>query len=399
MTITGTGSYKDFRLYVLDPSYTSGIMNDGLWTADGTSGIHYWGAQLSDSASLDTYVPNYGAAPTAAAYYGPRLDFDGATLAAKGLLVEELRANLLLYSAAFDNAAWGGISKSVTPDAAVAPSAETKADEITFTSNVGNFAEISQYKSVDAGTYTQSVFIKAYPGEEGKTLTFDTPNASGAATTITLTNQWQRVTKTFTVASTVSVGVRLISYTGQTASKFYTWGAQLEAGSFPTSYIPTGAATVTRAADVASVSTQAFPYSSTEGTIVVNYDRVGIKQYSRLFTLGDVAGNNQVSVLNFNAGQENPYFVTSGSATTVTGPSIPAANAVSKMGLAFKTGDNAYSLNGATATANATSFTLSATDLSLGYVPSSGQQLNGHIRQITYLPRRISNTELQTRTS
>jgi len=51
------------------------------FAGNGTSGIYLWGAQLSDSASLDAYVPNNGAAPTAAAYYGPRLDFDGATLA------------------------------------------------------------------------------------------------------------------------------------------------------------------------------------------------------------------------------------------------------------------------------------------------------------------------------
>ena len=400
--------------------------NSNSVTANGTDGIYLWGAQLSDSASLDPYVPVYGAAVTSAAYYGPRRDFDPVTLACKGLLVEEQRANLLLYSAQFDvSANWvPAAGVSVSANTTISPDGTLTADTLTSSGN-----QLDQSVSCSTNTvYTNSLYFKKTSGaayQPGQYLLFSggtfviyavrLNTDTGVATAVSAggftapssfavqdAGQYWRLSITGNSNNNTTASLRLYANLsaggGAGAGSQIIWGAQLELGSFATSYIPTGAATATRNADVASVSTQAFPYSATEGTVVVNYDRVGINQYSRLFTLGDI-GNNQVSVLHFNAGQENPYYVTSGAATTVTGPSIPAANATSKMGLAFKTGDSAYSLNGATATAVTTSFTLSATGLQLGHVTGSGQYLNGHIRQITYLPRRISNTELQTRTA
>ena len=105
---------------------------DGVtsFTGDDTSGIYLWGAQLSDSASLDAYVPNNGAAPTAAAYYGPRLDYDPVTLQPKGFLVEEARTNLLLRSEEFDNANWTKSRATVTANAATAPDGTSNADKL-----------------------------------------------------------------------------------------------------------------------------------------------------------------------------------------------------------------------------------------------------------------------------
>jgi len=50
--------------------------NTLTYTGDGNSGVYIYGAQLSDSASLDPYVPTPGAAPSSTAFYGPRFDFD-----------------------------------------------------------------------------------------------------------------------------------------------------------------------------------------------------------------------------------------------------------------------------------------------------------------------------------
>jgi hypothetical protein len=50
----------------------------------------------------------------------------------------------------------------------------------------------------------------------------------------------------------------------------FLWGAQLEAGSFPTSYISTSGAAASRSADVASIPTSAFGYNADKGTVVVD---------------------------------------------------------------------------------------------------------------------------------
>jgi hypothetical protein len=99
VTATTTAASLTFRVYMMTDATTFS------YTGDGTSGIYIFGAQLSDSASVDPYVYQPVAAPTSTAYYGPRFDYDPVTLAPKGLLIEEQRTNLLLRSEEFDNAA------------------------------------------------------------------------------------------------------------------------------------------------------------------------------------------------------------------------------------------------------------------------------------------------------
>ena len=412
-----------FTIFVLSDAYVSGSPSAHSFSGNGTSGIYLWGAQLSDSASLDPYVASPFAAPTAGAYHGPRRDFDPAVVGScKGLLVEEQRSNLLLRSSAFDNASWLKSGLAATPvvaDTVISPDGTLSADKIVE-SNTTAQHYVYQSATTTAVAHTFSVYAKAAE-RSFIYLQCDSPvvaqyfnlstgalgNSVGSPTSsiTSVGNGWYRCTMTFTAnAATPAFYIMIASangttsYAGDGASGVYLYGAQVESGAFPTSLIPTGASSVTRSADVASVATSAFPYSSTEGTVVVNYARIGINRYSRLFNLGDASENNQVSLLNFNVGQENAYFVTGGAAAAVvTGPSTPAVNAISKMGLAFKSGDSAISLNGASATAISSTFTPAATALYLGGTPVSGQYLNGHIRQVTYLPRRISNSELQSR--
>ena len=59
-----------------------------------------------------------------------------------------------------------------------------------------------------------------------------------------------------------------VTYDGNGTSGIYLWGAQLEEGAFPSSYIPTTTAAATRSADVASITGTAFSgwYRQDEGT-------------------------------------------------------------------------------------------------------------------------------------
>jgi len=432
---TGTGQF-----YV----YTASDATTFSFTGDGTSGVYLWGAQLSDSASLDTYVPNYGAAPTAAAYYGPRLDYDPVTLAAEGLLVEEARTNGLTGSNDFSTT-WGATRSSVSTNvsATTAPDGTQTADKLIEDTTAANSHVISRIAGnpAAAGTYNFSVYLKAAERRYAQIMTFVDPaitnlryaamfdlqtgtvtstNASATPPTAiansiqAIGNGWYRCTITVGNPSGLRLDFRIdlsdtptatvfgVNYTGDGTSGIYLWGAQLELGSFATSYIPTGAATATRNADVASVSTQAFPYSAAEGTIVVNATTSSdiLSSYSAAMINSGVT-----NIIGFDVDTSGSYRlrVTDNSVNQalVTVVTPIASNTNYKTAGVYKANDFAACANGGSVVTD-TSGTVPAdiSTLFIGCLSSTGtSSWNGHIRQITYIPRRLSDTELQTRTT
>jgi hypothetical protein len=424
MRLTNAAS-QTYSFWVLPESYTTGSPVS-LWTPNGTSGIYLWGAQLSDSASLDPYVPVYGAAVTSAAYYGPRRDFDGATLACKGLLVEEQRTNLVLYSAAFNDASWAltgaTISDNVAGATAVAPDGTNTADKLVEDTSTGNHRTLpsSALVVVSGSPYTYSVYAKA--AERTKIIitdndlqgaTFDlsagTVSSLGSGVTapppVLVSNGWYRCAITRnagTVNGRIGIfladGTGAISYTGVTGNGALFWGAQVEAGSFATSYIPTGSANATRTADVASVSTQAFPYSATEGTLVANGSFISLTDtgVSVMASLNNNNSTNSVNIYRQSAAIQMNTF--SSGANTVT-YSVAASTTPIKAAIAYKLNDANAAVNGTAQTADTTSALPIGVDrLDIGRMWAS-YGANGWIRQITYIPRRLSDAELASRTT
>ena len=414
-TVTGTTIYSGAALVDANSSTTA--------TTSGTSGIYLWGAQLSDSASLDSYVPVYGAAVTSAAYYGPRRDFDGATLACKGLLVEEQRVNLLLYSAQFDNVTgWSVNDLTISPNVAAttAPDGTNTADKLVA-SNISSqqYVAANDFRS---GTHTRSVYVKAAELTRVGITSFNGTSyfvnvlfdltgsgsvVSGTGGVITpVGNGWFRCSVYATTATSTPFGImqirpaRSTDTVGNTSGPFtsgdgvYIWGAQLEEASFATSYIPTGAATATRNADVASVSTQAFPYSASTGSLVVNYNYIGSSTLPYPIAL-DIG-----SAFTFFGVSHAANLLNSDQGSVSISPVLNATG-LNKVASAYAANDRAVSANSNSANTSASSYTPgTATTLSIGSLANSASyRMNGHIRQITYLPRRISNSELVTRST
>ena len=83
---------------------------------------------------------------------------------------------------------------------------------------------------------------------------------------------------------------------------FYVWGAQIEEGSFATSYIPTASSSVTRAADVAEITGTNFSsfYNQSEGTVfaeVVSYPHPITGKDLLPFAYSDNTANNKVAIV------------------------------------------------------------------------------------------------------
>ena len=378
------------------------------YTGDGTSGIYLWGAQLSDSASLDAYSPVYGAAVTSAAYYAPRLDFDPVTLAARGLLVEEQRQNLIPYSNDFPS--WFPTGATIATTGATAPDGTNNGNVVTIT---GTGASFFQSFTATAGLpYTASIWVKGTGASIGKSATFWFWYAGSATGTntfayITLTANWQRVTVTSTPTGGGQLFVRLDPEGINTATVgdvVHAYGAQVEQGSFATSFIPTiGNTTATRTADVASVSTGAFPYSASEGTIVVSAVVVNRKgsDYPRIAALYGTTVNedNTVGIGQWSATALSGYVSVSGSPVADISQTVSAYGTNVKGALAYKVNDFAFSANGTAASTDTSGAVPSAATVLVLGSNTVNQIMNGHIRQITYIPRRLSNAELQSRSA
>jgi hypothetical protein len=307
---------------------------------DFTSGNNTLDPRITFTRSTTaTFTGSNGLIQTAA-INAPRFDYDPVTLAPKGLLIEEQRMNLLLNTSILE-----------TQDVTVTAAAHT----------------LSFY-----GTGT-IVLSGAFVG---------TVTGTGAYPT--------RTTLTFTP----TVGVLTVTVTGSVIS------AQLEAGAFATSYIPTVASQVTRAADIAVMTGTNFSswYNATEGSIYAQADSVrptNLSPATRVFQFDDgTAGNN---IRSGSAATLQVINATVVQANLTPLPAIPFNGTVFNFASAYKLNDFASSTGGAVSTD--TSGTVpSVNQFSLGGGSGAGI-LNGHIQRIAYYNRRLANTELTAITS
>lgn len=156
ITVTGTAASNNFRIYIQSADAAVAYLGDG------TSGVYIWGAQLNNGSSALTYIPT----TTAAVYSLPR-NHNPTTLAALGVLVEEQRTNLCLYSDDFTNAAWVKsnltAAKTATGPDGVANSAST------LTATAANATARQDITSASAARIT-SMFVKRRTGTGAVTV-------------------------------------------------------------------------------------------------------------------------------------------------------------------------------------------------------------------------------------
>ena len=244
-----------------------------------------WHPQIERYASARAYIPT-----TTAPAYGPRITYDPVTHACLGYLSEEQRTNSILYSNDFLQVSnWGISSISLVASSTIGPDGLNSAYKLI--ESTANALHTLYQVGLPTGTQTHSVWVKPN-GRTSFTMeadhlakaTFDltgngtaTPSGSNIATIVKYPNGWFRCSNSGT-ASSAGGGIYMSpaiagtgTYQGDGVSGVYIWGVQVEVGSFPTSYIPTTTAAVTRSADVCSISSAAFTsfYNPPEGTFVV----------------------------------------------------------------------------------------------------------------------------------
>jgi hypothetical protein len=423
----GNGWYRVSMTFVSTATtagYASNVgpHNDGTaisYLGNGST-VFIWGAQLETGSTATTYTRNNGGV------YPPRFDYDPVSLQPKGILIEEQRVNLLTYSAQFDNVIWTKVRATVTADATTSPNGAVNADKLVEnTDNNTHYVEISP--TVTAAAHSFSVFLKADERGWARLVVVDgaayfnlstgavgTVSAGSvslsALTPVNMGNGWYRCTVVFTPsAGAATLQVRLATsdggqtYTGDGTSGIFLWGAQLEAGAFPTSYIPTVASQVTRARDQCSIVAPNFApwYNQSAGTLSIeaslspDVDSGSGNYYA---AISDGTTSNAINILDINGTRSQ---IVTGNVTEFSQTVGAEPTGILKAALAYKTNDVISCVDGTLGGLD-TSVTLpTVTGLLIGIRgdASGSTSLNGHIRSIRYYPVRLSDAQLQALTA
>jgi len=281
-------------------------------------------AETFTRAGTARFVNNVGVLEVAAAGEARHWHYIGGE---RYTLLEAARTNLLIRSEEFENAAWTKTDSTITANAIAAPDGTTTADLVTEGS--AGTARVARLITVTSGAVTSLSFfvrrgntdwvriemsnlgdsVRLWANLSTKTLGNTTSSGTGAVTASyiqTLANDWVRITLVGALGGVTSYNCTIQTATSNggtgkvSGGTYYVWGAQAEVGDFPSSYIPTTTATVSRVVDQYSADfPAAFPANGLTfaaefveaGTIYVNnarYFHVGLAPVSdaRFFVAG-----------------------------------------------------------------------------------------------------------------
>ncbi len=368
----------------------------------------------------------------------PRIDYTNGGCGE--LLVEPQRTNLQTYSEDFTNGTYVKTGALITANNTVAPNGETTADKITINNGTSEHIFFENTISLTAGTYATSVFLKEGNGAQyiqvrvnGSSSdnwagvifditsgTFSDPQSNGSYTlnaynSETLTNGWYRVSIVTTNSSDTYRGIRVsfsnsatptyagfgsIIFTGNNTDNFFAWGAQLEQGSYATSYIPTTASTVTRNQDVISLTGASALLGDSEGGLFVEASWFDVQPLSLLGLNGGIDANRVV--FGTNTGKiRHVVDVSSSNQVAGNGSLTITPNTFYKIAARYAVNNYAAYIDGVSDFTDTTlntfpDSTLTDVDFSLA---GGGSPFYGRIRQLVVFDQALEDDELAAITS
>jgi hypothetical protein len=288
--------------------------------------FYVWGAQLVEGSTAKDYQK------TETRLNIPRLDYSNGSC--PSILVEPQRTNLLKYSQDLTNIAWTAIGLITrTANYGVAPDGTTTSTRIQW-NGLANY-ELFQYSEVSSPVFG-TVYVK---GVAGQTINFN-------GSIKTFNGNWQRIDNLLIVdGSNTYMSFRGI-VGSITALDFEVWGAQGEAGSYATSYIPTTSASVTRNADVISKTGISSLIGQTEGTAFIDLqvDSSFAQANMRFLDISNNTYDNWYFLGLANTNELVLYFRSS--ATTYVSVIVPFTFGHNKIAFAYANNDYVAYVNG-----------------------------------------------------
>ena len=434
-----TGTYTALTsTYLFMDSSTSTDYTGGPFTGVASQGVSFWGFQINPGSTAQTYYPT-----TATLYYAPRFDYSPTNIGEpRGLLIEGQGVNLARYSETLETTGgyWGYNAATRTVESSdVNPTNGTGSISFGPTSNGGSrYCGLFLTGQTTTTAYTFSAWIKA-KGTSSAVVSIQ--NSAGAVnSTVTILSQpsganasiagngggfprlsslsssgWTKiqVVTSSTLGGTGALNVFVYpndTSTQTTADTMFMWGAQLEAGSGASSYIPTGASQVTRNADQCSMTGSNFTNvfgDGSLGTITCSHefsraDR-GLAHQPTPFAIGSYTATNArgYSYGSYTLGVTSNYGWVYTSAAFSFATTSAAFAAKNKCAIAYNGLALTAALNGTTnsATGSGTITVSSAIGLQIGYNTSPRDFINACVSNIKFYPTALTAAQLQILTA
>jgi hypothetical protein len=384
-----------------------GLALDLQFAADKTLTARRGPTPTFTRASTATFIGSDGLIQSAAINEA-RFDHDPITLACKGLLIEESRTNLLTQSESWQTGAsfTGPIPPSVTNNTTISPDGSLSADTLSGSIGVltdGSVNSTWRLPNIStATTYTFSIYVKSL-GAATRAEIRIRDNSTGASTQTldtALTANWKRVSVTHTTGATTT-SIRCIIQ--NTDGPIAIWGAQLEAGSFSTSYIPTTTASVVRSADLCSISGSNFTgfWNQSAGTLVESFEASPNTNTTYASASNGNIVQNSLHLDNDTGLMRAVYYSGSSLVATLNLGAIGTVGAVNTISTAYSVNDFAASRNGAAVVVDtAGAVPASLTQINIGadersQTPTSFYS-NRCIKFLRYFKKRLPDAKLQT---
>jgi hypothetical protein len=339
----------------------------------------------------------------------PRLDYpliDGVVQDCPALLLEPSRTNRLPYSNDFTNAVWGkvsggtGTAPTVTANFAISPDGSQNASRLQI--NKGSGTTSSDYSAIEdnlgffSSSGSLSIWIKS---NDTNTYKIALRNYNDIAV-CNVTTQWQRFDFENATNPTMFQLILRGTYGTSDSADLLIYGAQLEEGSYKTSYIPTSGSTATRSADACYGSGTSADINSVEGVFFVEIAALANDQSSRRITIAQGTSNlirvgydsvsNRIVAVVYDGANQAVLLTTSYTITDFH-----------KIGLLYKENDFALWINGTEVATDLSGSTFATGTLNeLAFDDGGGGNLfYGKVKQAMTFKTALNDSELETLTS
>jgi hypothetical protein len=336
------------------------------------------------------------------------------------LLVEPQRTNFLTYSNDYSDSSWGKAGVTATLGTQINPQGIASTYSIANTTLGDSYLQ-QQGLPTTAGTYTMSVFLKNIDNvsttqlmavhlfEAGNTSqltytwstnTFAISGANAISGNVTpYENGWIRISFTYSIGALTTLHFSRLyaNYNLSVTKSALVYGFQTEAGSYPTSYIPTTSASVTRNADVISKTGISSLIGQTEGVVFLDFVYTELDSNGLIpITIGSNSSNHMYYYIEGNE-RINFDFIVGGSdvLSIQTAVGFAVKGTRYKIALAYKANDFAVYINGALIGTQNSGAITGFNDFYFGYPYASGYSYPNRYNAAALWKTRLTNDELE----